>query len=178
MNPMNYKTMINSRFYQMKCKSIVIAKQYDSWNCSLAVTLAIMRFMHAFNYNIVSKDWIVPEENELFRAIIPSRIFDSIGYSLTDKEHLKFVRQEIYNNVDSLSKIISRQYKTAAIPDILKAKLASQIYKEIQVEDKTSEVSMYMTLLTKEMITTMPFGMKYNNVKRHFHDLMNLTMNS
>lgn len=72
----------------MQSNSVVIAEQYNSWNCSLAVTSAIMQFMHAFNYKFVSKDWIIPEENDILRAVIPSLIFDSIRYSLTNNNHL------------------------------------------------------------------------------------------
>ena len=58
-NPMTYEEMIQREkigLYQMRCKNNFIAMQYDSCNCSLAVKLAIIRFVRAFNSTLVLKN--------------------------------------------------------------------------------------------------------------------------
>ena len=75
-NPIDFKTMVeeeNSGFYQMRCETNFITQQYDNHNCSLAVMLAILRFMNAFKENVVSKDWVRKEDN-MSKAVIPSHL--------------------------------------------------------------------------------------------------------
>ena len=136
-NPIDFKRMImmeNSGFYQMKCKSFFIAKQHDGYNCSLGVMLAMLRFMNAFNDNIVSKNWIATEET-ISKAVIPSRIFASNEYNFRDTNHLNHVRIEVFNSIDTLSEILCKRYKETRLQDLFKAMLASPIYQETQLED-------------------------------------------
>ena len=116
-NPIDFKKMImmeNSGFYQMKCESFFIAKQHDGYNCSLGIMLAMLRFMNAFNDNIVSKEWIATKE-KISKAVIPSYIFAPIEYNICDRNHLDYIRNEVFNSIDTLSEILCDWYKEARL---------------------------------------------------------------
>ena len=112
----------DSGICQMRCETNFIARQHDSWNCSLGVTFAIMRFAKAFNSELVDKNWIaVTSKEKMPQAVIPSYLFSSINYSLTDKQHLNHIRNEIYNFTDALSIVLANEYKTTKMEYIYEA---------------------------------------------------------
>ena len=152
-HPLKYEAMIkgkNTGFYHMYCESNFVAKQYDNHNCSLAVLLAMMRFITAFNDHPVEKNWTIDNKEGFSWAEIPSSIFGSIGYSLVDKNHLYYVRNKVFTFIDALSQLVSSTYKTSKIENILRARLASEIVSEPQKNDQSVDLNRYDFVHSRE----------------------------
>ena len=75
------------------------------------------------------------------KALIPSYLFDSINYSLTDTNHFNYLRNEVYNVADKLSYVMVDQYKTTKMVYIFKAQLVSDTFNMNELNDITSKVS-------------------------------------